>query len=180
MYYAKRTNLPRYCSPACHHAARLVRPIAVVCTVYGKTFIAPRSDARTCSPACRQKAYRQRNNGLSDEPGPARPVATADLPPGWYPDSGRGTVAERQPLPRRAPALPTGKPTRTGGEPMPSTRFTPARTAIAVCQWAVLDIDEGGGQPEQGAGVAGVMRRSRAVRTGGLEWRQGLPCLAVL
>ena len=63
VYYAKRTNLPRYCSPACHHAARLVRPIAVVCTVCGKAFIAPRIDARTCSPACRQKAYRQRQQG---------------------------------------------------------------------------------------------------------------------
>ncbi|SRR5712692_7367009 len=30
------------------------------CTVCGTVFDAPRRDARTCSPACRQRAYRQR------------------------------------------------------------------------------------------------------------------------
>jgi hypothetical protein len=31
------------------------------CTVCGRPFTAPRCDALTCSPACRQKAYRQRH-----------------------------------------------------------------------------------------------------------------------
>jgi hypothetical protein len=30
------------------------------CPVCGRDFVPPRSDARTCSPACRQKAYRRR------------------------------------------------------------------------------------------------------------------------
>jgi hypothetical protein len=46
-----------YCSNACRDA----RPEREkVCAVCDKAFTAKRSDQKTCSPACRQKAYRQR------------------------------------------------------------------------------------------------------------------------
>ena len=63
VYYAKRTNLPRYCCWRCQYIARLVCPVSIACSVCGKTFTPPRTDARTCSPACRQKAYRRRQQG---------------------------------------------------------------------------------------------------------------------
>jgi hypothetical protein len=40
------------------------------CTVCGKDFTPPRNDARTCSPACRQRAYRARPRGERTTPGP--------------------------------------------------------------------------------------------------------------
>jgi hypothetical protein len=57
-----------YCTPACRQASavrtyyethRQVAPTSRTCEVCGRSFTA-RSDARTCSNACRQKAYRQR------------------------------------------------------------------------------------------------------------------------
>ncbi len=39
---------------------RLARRRTRECEVCGETFTPPRSDAKTCSPACRQKAYRRR------------------------------------------------------------------------------------------------------------------------
>ena len=60
VHYAKRTNLPRYCSWNCNHAAGLARPVSVICAVCKHAFIPGRNDAKTCSPACRQKSYRQR------------------------------------------------------------------------------------------------------------------------
>ena len=57
-----------YCTPICAGRARARRyydehlratPTEHACEVCGKTFTA-RADARTCSGACRQKAYRQR------------------------------------------------------------------------------------------------------------------------
>src|SRR5215212_2878966 len=56
-----------YCSDACRDASgeRVKRERAarhrVVCEVCATLFISTRNDARTCSPACRQKAYRQRS-----------------------------------------------------------------------------------------------------------------------
>ena len=35
-------------------------PRELLCGVCGKDFVAKRSDAKVCSPACRQKSYRQR------------------------------------------------------------------------------------------------------------------------
>jgi hypothetical protein len=52
------------CRWACHNARRS-GPAAreKTCAVCGVAFTAPRNDAVTCSPACRQKAYRQRQKG---------------------------------------------------------------------------------------------------------------------
>ena len=61
VHYAKRTKMRVYCSPSCHYAALLVKPITKTCAICEKSFIPHRKDARTCSPACRQKAYRQRS-----------------------------------------------------------------------------------------------------------------------
>ena len=50
----------RYCSDEC----RRYRPPPVIrCTVCGTPFQSVRRDALTCAPACRQKAYRQRQQG---------------------------------------------------------------------------------------------------------------------
>ena len=59
-------NLPlRYCSDTCRkaYAARQARQKR--CPACGKAFMGNRADARTCSPACRQKAYRQRQTGAA-------------------------------------------------------------------------------------------------------------------
>jgi hypothetical protein len=65
-------TLPRWqkkyhvaCSRQCRKAIypALARPQSSrekTCAVCGTAFTAPRSDAVTCSPACRQKAYRRR------------------------------------------------------------------------------------------------------------------------
>ncbi len=59
--YARRA----YCSDPCRDASRKLarsrrpRPLGI-CETCGATFVPTRSDAKTCSPACRQKAYRQR------------------------------------------------------------------------------------------------------------------------
>jgi len=50
---------PTYCSLACRQAHR-ARAREKVCGVCGEAFTATRADAKTCSPACRQKAYRLR------------------------------------------------------------------------------------------------------------------------
>lgn len=56
-----------FCSERCRNRYAAKRRSAVLaldrhrlCSVCGEHFQPPRSDARTCSPACRQKAYRQR------------------------------------------------------------------------------------------------------------------------
>jgi len=53
-----------HCSPECTRAARNQRrritPQQHECATCSKTFTPPRSDGRYCSPACRQRAYRQR------------------------------------------------------------------------------------------------------------------------
>jgi hypothetical protein len=60
--YRKRV----YCSDECREAyARTAKhkrsaPHECSCEVCGTEFVAKRSDAKTCSPACRQKAYRRR------------------------------------------------------------------------------------------------------------------------
>jgi endogenous inhibitor of DNA gyrase (YacG/DUF329 family) len=62
---------PRYyvaCSERCRHTAHTAAALAerqaarsqLVCGTCGQTFTAARSDGRYCSPACRQRAYRQR------------------------------------------------------------------------------------------------------------------------
>ena len=61
------TRRGRFCSDACryayHNRKRHLRTAAnwdKVCEVCGEEFVATRIDTKTCSPACRQKAYRQR------------------------------------------------------------------------------------------------------------------------
>jgi hypothetical protein len=59
--YRKRV----YCSDRCRKEAARKRhkpaePHNITCEVCGTEFTARRSDARTCSPACRQRAYRKR------------------------------------------------------------------------------------------------------------------------
>jgi hypothetical protein len=71
VFYHKRTNLPRYCSWICRHAAQLVKPVSVVCAVCKKQFVPQRNDARACSSACRQKAYRRRTAAPSPDIRPA-------------------------------------------------------------------------------------------------------------
>lgn len=55
------------CSPRCVDEAarkrRRVEPVARECEVCGEEFIPKRSDARYCSSACRQDAYRKRKLG---------------------------------------------------------------------------------------------------------------------
>jgi len=52
------------CSFSCEQRARYQARTAAtrhkVCTVCGAAFTPPRADGRYCSPACRQRAYRQR------------------------------------------------------------------------------------------------------------------------
>jgi hypothetical protein len=53
----------RLCSTCYHRDWRKRHPhivAAVCCAVCGTSFQPPRNDARYCSAACRQKAYRQR------------------------------------------------------------------------------------------------------------------------
>jgi hypothetical protein len=63
----ERKNHYVACSRQCRQAiyaavAKAKRPSRdKTCTVCGEAFVAPRWDAVTCSPACRQKAYRQRH-----------------------------------------------------------------------------------------------------------------------
>ena len=59
-----------YCSDRCENAGRTDRQRAAreglrsrrQCSACGEFFAAPRGDARYCSPACRQKAYRERKS----------------------------------------------------------------------------------------------------------------------
>lgn len=58
----------RFCCKRCQwlaasatRTARGAAGRAKACTICGRTFTAPRLDARTCSPACRQRAYRLRH-----------------------------------------------------------------------------------------------------------------------
>lgn len=64
-----RAHWRLYCTPACRQAYasrvyyeqhRQVLPTARACEMCGASFTPKRSDARTCSNACRQRAYRQR------------------------------------------------------------------------------------------------------------------------
>jgi hypothetical protein len=51
------------CEWTCHNTARNERAARArekVCEVCGQSFTATRRDAKTCSPACKQKAYRRR------------------------------------------------------------------------------------------------------------------------
>jgi predicted nucleic acid-binding Zn ribbon protein len=61
------TGRGKFCSDACrytyHNRRRHIRTTATwekVCEVCGEEFTATRVDTKTCSPACRQRAYRQR------------------------------------------------------------------------------------------------------------------------
>jgi hypothetical protein len=63
--WRRRSTLsPPFCSDGCQHARELVRrrvkhePRA--CAVCGESFTPKRSDARYCSPTCRQRAHRER------------------------------------------------------------------------------------------------------------------------
>jgi hypothetical protein len=56
-----------FCSERCQQqhresrrAARLALPHNITCEGCGSEFTSKRSDAKTCSPACRQKVYRKR------------------------------------------------------------------------------------------------------------------------
>jgi hypothetical protein len=65
---ARWGRIGRHCTIACREAdrnakrreARRDARAGICCDVCGQPFEAPRSDARYCSPACRQKAYRRR------------------------------------------------------------------------------------------------------------------------
>ena len=66
-YYGYGARPARYCTAACLRSARLARRRAgrsharkCHCGSCGQPFTASRSDARYCSPPCRQKAYRDR------------------------------------------------------------------------------------------------------------------------
>jgi hypothetical protein len=68
----RRRGVHFYCSEVCRHEGRRKREREAravssevhhpTCTVCGQTFTAARSDAKTCSNACRQKAYRDRQD----------------------------------------------------------------------------------------------------------------------
>jgi hypothetical protein len=72
-----------YCSNRCrnrvygarfrrrHPRPKVARPV-VACRTCGRSFAPRRSDARTCSPACRQKAYRERAAVTADGKGNVR------------------------------------------------------------------------------------------------------------
>jgi hypothetical protein len=49
-----------------HPRPKTVRAL-IPCSVCGRNFAPKRSDAKTCSPACRQKAYRDRHVTVSGE-----------------------------------------------------------------------------------------------------------------
>jgi hypothetical protein len=62
-----------HCSERCrekfYRARRAaMKPRTKICAVCGKGFTPPRNDAKTCSPACRQKSYRQRVTGKENPP----------------------------------------------------------------------------------------------------------------
>ncbi len=58
-----------FCSENCKHKHKpSERPRKKTCEVCGSEFVAKRSDARTCSPACRQKSYRKRLQMAAPEP----------------------------------------------------------------------------------------------------------------
>lgn len=61
------TNLggAKYCSNECRsiHALFATKPVSVTCHVCAGTFWPRKSTADYCSPACRQRAYRQRLAG---------------------------------------------------------------------------------------------------------------------
>jgi hypothetical protein len=60
--YRKRVYCSEDCRTAYAHAAKSEHsvPHKNACEVCGAEFASKRSDAKTCSPACRQKAYRRR------------------------------------------------------------------------------------------------------------------------
>jgi hypothetical protein len=62
-----------FCSQPCetaHYNHRKRKPKEQkVCEVCGEEFTAKRVDTKTCSPACKQKAYRQRVKGVCSEQG---------------------------------------------------------------------------------------------------------------
>ena len=66
----RRIPLHATCNDACRYAIRLAQARArrvrrrqqVSCAVCGKPFLPKRAGALTCSPACRQQAYRQRQH----------------------------------------------------------------------------------------------------------------------
>jgi hypothetical protein len=49
-----------YCSDYCRENSKRANTAWVVCETCKTSFTPTRRDAKTCSPACRQKAYRQR------------------------------------------------------------------------------------------------------------------------
>ena len=62
-----RRRAAYYCSEKCSHTRRLrtareerARARSKVCEVCAQAYTATRRNAETCSPACRQRAYRQR------------------------------------------------------------------------------------------------------------------------
>jgi putative metallohydrolase (TIGR04338 family) len=62
-----RLHRGRFCSDECrwthHNKRRHLRSVDTrekACEVCGREFVAKRADTKTCSPACRQKSYRQR------------------------------------------------------------------------------------------------------------------------
>jgi hypothetical protein len=70
--YGQRKRWVGYCT-ACARDAELARQRArrrarrtdLTCEHCGTVFTPPRSDGRYCSPACRQKAYRRRKDGVT-------------------------------------------------------------------------------------------------------------------
>jgi endogenous inhibitor of DNA gyrase (YacG/DUF329 family) len=59
----RRTFCSDRCKEAYHDQLRKEKraeELKKVCEICGKTFIATRRDAKTCSAGCKQKAYRQR------------------------------------------------------------------------------------------------------------------------
>jgi hypothetical protein len=68
------------CSTRCYQRAwrRSRRMKATLCAMCRRPFQSPRTDARFCSPACRQRAYRERLDRKDDPP--AALVAARALP----------------------------------------------------------------------------------------------------
>jgi hypothetical protein len=76
IFHAVR-RIPRHavCGDACRYAIRLAQARArrarrrpqVVCVTCGRPFPPKRADALTCSPACRQRAYRQRQHAVGQD-----------------------------------------------------------------------------------------------------------------
>jgi hypothetical protein len=50
------------CRMAIYAAKGRRKPIERLCQTCGQPFVPKRADALTCSPACRQRAYRQRQH----------------------------------------------------------------------------------------------------------------------